>query len=209
MCIPQSAILFVVPLQPVQALRSGRGGKIDVPYIRCLNGRVPEDFELWALAEDGVFEVQPSARVKLLDDFREDTFHTHFFNARRFQIPFLGRRSVNTSAEFLDAARATQLVGSCVASWTENIFVYYWVLYPSMIPHTVSTIKRRAYNFTVTPHALILQSNHERLRLKHVEWRQTLHRELLARICQDMHDKVRAVLSDDSDDSWIEGSKYD
>ena len=61
-----------------------------------------------------------------------------------------------------------------------------------MIPHTVSTIMRRAYNVTVTPHALFVRANHERLRLKRFEWRQTLHRELLARICQDMRDMVCA-----------------
>ena len=82
MCIPQPAIPFVVPLQPFQALCSGRGGEIDVSYIRCLDGWVPEDFELWDLAEDGVRKVHPSARVKLLDNFREDTFPTHFVNAR-------------------------------------------------------------------------------------------------------------------------------
>ena len=95
MRIPQSVILFRVPPQPVQALRSGRGGEIDVPYIRCLDGLLPEAYELWALAEDGVCEDHPNTRIKLLDDFRQDTFHTHFFNARRFQITFLGRRSVN------------------------------------------------------------------------------------------------------------------
>ena len=140
MRIPQPAISFVVPPHPVQALRSGRGGKIDVPYIRCLDGWVPEDFVLWALAEDRVCDVHSSARVKLLDYFREDNFHTHFFNARQFHISFLGRRSVNTSVEFLDAACATQQVGSRVATWTENIFVHSWGPYPNMILHTVSTI---------------------------------------------------------------------
>ena len=54
MCLPQPVIPFRVPLQPVQALCSGRGGEIDVPYIRCLDVRVPKAFEIWALAEDGV-----------------------------------------------------------------------------------------------------------------------------------------------------------
>ena len=162
-------IPFRVSPSPVQALCSGRGGKIDVPYISCLNGPVPEAYELWTLAEDRVLEVHAYTRVELLDDFREDTFHTHFFNARRFQIPFLGRRSVNMSVEFLDAARATQQVGSRVATWTENIFVHSWGPYPTMIPHTVSTITRRAYNVPVTPHTLVLRANHERLRLKFVE----------------------------------------
>ena len=81
MRIPQPDIPFVFPLHPVQALRSGRGGKIDVPYIRCLNGRVPEAFELWGFVEDGVRKVHPYARVKILDNFREDNFYYHFSNA--------------------------------------------------------------------------------------------------------------------------------
>ena len=103
MRIPQTDIPFVVPPQPVQALRSDRGGKINVPYIRCLNGRVTESYKLWDLAEDGVRKVHLSARVILLDNFRGDTFHTHFFNARQFQIPFLGRRSVNMSVKFIES----------------------------------------------------------------------------------------------------------
>ena len=73
---------FVVLPHPVQALCSGRGVKIYVPYIRCLDGRVPEAYELLALAEDGVRDVHRSARVRLLENFREDNFHTHFLNAR-------------------------------------------------------------------------------------------------------------------------------
>ena len=209
MRIPQPIIPVRAPPQPVTVLWSGSADVLEVAYIHCLSGRVPKAYELWALVEDGVREFHPCARVKLLDDFREDTFHTHFFNARRFQIPFLGRRSVNMSVEFLDAARATQQVGSRVATWTENIFVHSWGPYPTMIPHTVSTIKRRAYYVHVTPHDLVLRANHERLRLIHVERRQTLHRELLARICQEMCDKVRAVLYDDSYDGWLEVSDSD
>ena len=96
-CIPQPIIPFRAPPQLLTVLRSGSGDKIEVPYIRCLNGRVPECYDLWALAEDGVREVHPYTRVRLLSEFREDTFHTHFFNSRRFQIPFLGRRAVKKS----------------------------------------------------------------------------------------------------------------
>ena len=110
------------------------------------------------------------------------------------------------SVKFLNDAYATQQVGSRVASWTENIFFQSWVPYTTMIPHAISTTKRRAYNVHVTPHALVLRANHERLRLKRVEWRKTRHRELLARIREDMRDKVRDILSNDSDDSWLEVS---
>ena len=124
MCINQPVIPLRVPPQPVQALCSGRGGKIDVQYIHCLYGCVPEAYEIWSIAEDGVREVHPYSRVRILDDFREDTFHTHFFNAQRSQIPFLGRRSVNMSVKFLDVVRTIQQVGSRVDSWTENIFFH-------------------------------------------------------------------------------------
>ena len=87
---------------------------LEVPYIRCLNGRVPEVFEVWDLAEDGVCEVHPYARVKLQSKFREDTFQTFLFNARQFQIPFLGPRALNMRVEFLDIVRVTQNVGSRV-----------------------------------------------------------------------------------------------
>ena len=93
-CVPKPIIPFRSPPQPVQFLCSGRGGEIDVPYIRSIDGRVPKTYELWPLAEDGVCEVHPYARVRLLSEFREDTFPTHFFNARWFQIPFLGCRVV-------------------------------------------------------------------------------------------------------------------
>ena len=100
--VPEHIIPFCVPPQPVQFLRSGRGGEIDVPYICCLDGGVPEAYELWALAEDRVHEVHPYARVELLSDLREDTFHNHFFNARQLQLLFLGCRAVNTSVGFLN-----------------------------------------------------------------------------------------------------------
>ena len=49
-------------------------------YIFCLHGRVPDKYELWSLNAQGVREVHPFARVKLFDNFTEDTFRTTFFN---------------------------------------------------------------------------------------------------------------------------------
>ena len=65
MRIPQPILPVRAPLQPVTVLQSGSADLLKVPYIRYLNGRVPEAFEVWALAEDGVREVCPYARVKL------------------------------------------------------------------------------------------------------------------------------------------------
>ena len=114
MRIPQPIIPVHAPPQTVTVLWSGSADVREVPYILYLNGRVSEAFELWALADDGVCEVHPYARVKLRSEFRVDTFQTFFFNARQFQNPFLGRRSQNASVEFLDVFRVTQHVGSRV-----------------------------------------------------------------------------------------------
>ena len=97
---PQPIIPVHAPPQPVTVLLSGSADVTEVPYIRCLHGRVPEAFKIWALADNIVREVHPYARVKLQSELREDTFQTLFFNAQQFQIPFLGRRALNASVEF-------------------------------------------------------------------------------------------------------------
>ena len=122
MRLPQPIIPVRAPLQPVTVLRSGSADALEVPYIRCLNGRVTKVFEFWALSEDGVHEVHPYARVKLRSKSRENNYNTFFFNAQRFHIPFLVRRALNTSVEFLDVVRVTQHVGSRV-DYTPLIFV--------------------------------------------------------------------------------------
>ena len=65
MRIPQPIIPVCAPPQPVTVLWYGSADALEVPYIRCLNGRVSEAFEVWALAEDRVIDVHPYARVKL------------------------------------------------------------------------------------------------------------------------------------------------
>ena len=130
MRIPQTIIPARAPPQPVTVLWYGSADVIKVPYIRCLNGRVPEAFEVWALAEVGVCEVHPFARDKFRSEFTEDTFQSFFFNVRRFRIPFSGCRALNTSVEFLDVVRVTQHVGSRV-DYTPNIFVHSWGVNPT------------------------------------------------------------------------------
>ena len=61
MRIPHLIIPVRAPLQPVTVIRSGSAVALEVPYILCLNGRVPEAFEVWDLAEDGVREVHSYA----------------------------------------------------------------------------------------------------------------------------------------------------
>ena len=127
-------------------------------------------------------------------EFREDSFHTHFFNSQIFQIPFLGRRALNNSVEFLKVVRTIQHIGSCV-DYTPNIFVRSWgVNLTDMIPANVSTITRRAYDPIVYFRGFILRSNHDRLRLKRIELKRICVGDYLARICQDIRDDVAANL---------------
>ena len=61
-----------------QALLSGRGKKIEIAYIYCINGREPEAFELWAFAEDGIRDVHLFARVQISDDTPRTIFTPTF-----------------------------------------------------------------------------------------------------------------------------------
>ena len=81
MRISQPGISEVVPLRTVQRLSSGRGGKVDVMYTRCIESWEPEVFETWDFAEDRIHEVHPYARVQISDDFVRETFYTQFLNA--------------------------------------------------------------------------------------------------------------------------------
>ena len=72
------------PPAPVLVHYSGSGDGIDrFTYTFCLHGWVLERYKLWSLKAQGVFEVHPFAQIRLLDDFREDTSKTTFFNLQR------------------------------------------------------------------------------------------------------------------------------
>ena len=132
------------PLDPVQVIYSGSDNTIEpVSYIVCLHGRVPKRYELWRPNDCEFREVHPSARFRLLDDFRKDTFKTFFFDLRRCCIPFIGRRSLNASAEFIRFADVTSDTEVVIS--TPNIFVQEWSTYPTMIYPSVSKFNRRAY----------------------------------------------------------------
>ena len=73
-----------------------------VSYIVCLNGRVPETYEVWRLNRDRVREFIPTARVKLFTLFDENTFRSTFNDSRGFRVPFIGRKGLNGSVEFLN-----------------------------------------------------------------------------------------------------------
>ena len=128
---------------------------------------------------------------------------------------------MNDIFEFLDVVRTSQHVRSRV-NYTPNIFVHSWVINPTDTPPpNVSTINRCAYDPIVSFHGFVLRYNHERLRLKRIELKRIRVKEYLARICQDVSDKVASnvrapvnnALGDalsndsDSDDGWLD--RYD
>ena len=81
MCRRRSNVAVRGLLDPVLVHYSGSDNSVSpVSYIVCLHGRVPEKYELWSLNALGVYEVHPFARVRLFDDFTEDTFWTTFYN---------------------------------------------------------------------------------------------------------------------------------
>ena len=177
------------PPDPVRVIYSGSDDTTEqVPYIVYLNGRVPEMYELLDLNAHGVREVHPFARVQLFDNFREDNFNTFFFNYQRCRIPFVGWRSLNNSVEFLRFVHVNS--DSEVVIYTPNIFVRDWGNNPTMIYPTVSSITRCAYDPITIQHGLVLQCNHERLRLKRVERKHIGLENHLTRICQDTRDNV-------------------
>ena len=114
-----------------------------VPYIICLNGWVPEMYELWSLNAQGVREVHPFARVELFDDFREDTFKTFFFSLRRCRITFVGWRSLNNSVEFIGFVHVN--FDSEVFIFTPNLFIHDWGTNTTMIYPTVSTSSKHLH----------------------------------------------------------------
>ena len=108
MRLRQSIVPDRGPPDHVRVLYSGSDDSIDpVSYIVCLYGQAPERYERWSLNRQGVSNVHLFARTRLLDDFREDTFQTTFFNSQRFCIPFIGRRSLNGTVEIIRFANVT------------------------------------------------------------------------------------------------------
>ena len=201
MRIPPPVYSEDFPPRTIQRFISGRGGEVDVLFNRCIKGQEPEVFELRAFAEDGIREVHPYARFQISNDFIRETFHTHFFNALEVRIPFLGPRSVNGSVQWLDVPCPFGETGISAAAWTENTFVNSWGTNPTRIPNRPIRWRTTFPDVPINLHTAARCANHDLLWANRVDRRQTLQRELHARILLDICDKV---LSDDSNDGWLE-----
>ena len=82
----EPVVFEVFPPRTVQRISSGRGGKGNVWFTRCIKGREPEIYELWTFDEDGIREVHPFVWVQISDDFTGETFHTHFSMQEQFEF---------------------------------------------------------------------------------------------------------------------------
>ena len=87
------------PPYPILVRYPGSGAAASsLAYIVCLNGCVPDKYELWSLNAQG---------VRLFNNFTEDTLRTTFYNSRRCCIPFIGQRFLNGSVQFIRFADVT------------------------------------------------------------------------------------------------------
>ena len=179
------------PPDPVQVFYYGSDNTIEpVFYIVCLHGQVPENYELWRINDCGVCEVHLSAEVRLLQNFREDTFKTLFFDLRRCRITFIGQISLNASVEFICYANVTS--DAKVVISTPNLFVHEWGTNPTMLCPNVSNFNQRTYVPITSQKGFRQRCNHKRMRLKWVEGKRVAPEDHLARVRKDICDDVAA-----------------
>ena len=108
---------------------------------------------------------------------------------------------MNGSVQWIDVPRPFGKTGIATTDWTENTYVNSWGTNPTRIPN-VPIIRRTTFlDVPINLRAVALRANHNHLRRNCVERRQTLQREFHARIILYIRDEV---LSDDSDDGWLE-----
>ena len=159
-----------------------------VSYIVCLNGQVPERYKVWRLNRDGVREVHLTARVKLFTLFDENTFRSTFYDSQRFRVPFIGRKGLNGSVEFIRYSVVTSDSTSHIIS-TQNIFVHSWGKYSTMIGPTCSNYTCRAYVAITCQEGFNKRCEHERQRLLFVERERIAFQRYLAMVRYEMsHD---------------------
>ena len=107
------------------------------------------------------------------------------------RIPFIGRRSLNGSVEFIEIDDVTSDSTKDVIS-TPNIFVHEWGTYPTIIGPTVSNYTFGAYTPITSLKGFHQKCNHEHLRLKWVESKRVTLECHLAIVRRDMRDDVAA-----------------
>ena len=150
------------------------GAKAIFGLLVAPEGRDPEIYELWTFADDGIFEVNPYARVRISDNFIGDTFHTHFFNAREVRIPFFGCKYVSRSVQWLDVPGPFVENVIANAAWTENIYVNLWGTNPTGITSVHINGRTTFPNVTINLFTVARRAHNNLLQYNCVEQRKTL-----------------------------------
>ena len=154
---------------PVLVSYTGRNAAApSISYIVCLNGWVPERYEVWRLNWDGVREVHPTARVKLFTLFDENTFRSTFNDSRGFRVPFIKRKGLDGTVEFLRYLDVNSDSSFHIIS-TQNIFIHSWGQNPTMIGPTCSNYTCWAYVPITCQEGFNKRCEYERRRLLFVE----------------------------------------
>ena len=158
-------------------------------YIVCINGRIPEKYELWRLNGAVVRKVLPTARIKLLDVFAEDTFRSIFYILQACRVIFIGCRSVNGSVEFIRFLNIIEDSTLDIIS-TRNIFVHFWGEYPTLIDTPCSRYTSRAYVPITSQKVFDQRCEHERLCLLFSDQKRTASRRNFSRVRENLCDDV-------------------
>ena len=118
-----------------------------------------------------------TARVKLFDLFVENTFQSTFYDSQRCLVPFIGRKALNGSVEFIQYLDIIANSTSDIIS-TRNIFVHSWGKYPTMIWPTCSNYTCHVYVPITCQKGFNKRCEHERLRLLFVEQKKSPLRDI-------------------------------
>ena len=117
--------------------------------------------------------------------FDENTFRSTFYDSRRCRVPFIGRKGLNGSAEFIRYSDVTSDSASGIIS-TQNISVHSWGKYPTIIGPTCSKYTCRAYVPITCQESFNKRCEHERRRLLFVERKRIAFQRHLAMVRDEM-----------------------
>ena len=185
-------------LRTFQRLRSSRGGEVNVWFICGIEGREPKN--LWTLDFRWGRNSQGSPVCSGPNQwqFHQGGFSHPFFNAKVVWIPFLGRRSVNGSVQWLNVPWPFGETGVATAAWTENTYVNPWCYVdspaknPDGDPINLCAVARRIRD--------------DLLYTNCVDWFQNIQQETFTLCLSDTHDEVLSNydwLKSDWSDWWF------
>ena len=102
--------------------------------------------------------------MQLFTLFDENNFRSTFYDSRKCRVPFIGRKGLNGSVEFIRYLDVTSDSTLDIIS-TKNILVHSWGKHPTMIGPTCFNYTCRAYVPITCQEGFNKRCEHERQRL--------------------------------------------